>query len=159
VAALYPVTIRVHWWDTDAAGIVWFGNFFRFFEEAEDELFRALGRARTDLVRDHRIFMPRVETSCRFRSPVRAGDLIEVGIGVDEISNRRIQYRFVVRDQATRRLIVEGSYRVACVSSETFAPQDFPAEIPALLQRLDQLAGVTSDGRHGASHQEAARHD
>ena len=30
------------WADTDPAGIVWFGVFFRYFENAEEELFRAL---------------------------------------------------------------------------------------------------------------------
>ena len=57
---------KVHWSDTDAAGIVWFGNSLRFFEEAEDELFRALGRTRLELIRDLGILMPSVEAECRF---------------------------------------------------------------------------------------------
>ena len=51
VADFFRVNVRVHWADTDAAGIVWFGNFLRFFEEAEDELFRALGKTRLELIR------------------------------------------------------------------------------------------------------------
>ena len=80
VSDFYRVNVRVHWADTDAAGIVWFGNFLRFFEEAEDEMFRALGRTRLELVRDFGILMPRLEAACRFRSPARAEEVLPVGI-------------------------------------------------------------------------------
>ena len=73
VPDFYYVNVRVHWADTDAAGIVWFGNFLRFFEEAEDGLFRALGRTRIELIRDFGILMPRLDATCRFRSPARGG--------------------------------------------------------------------------------------
>lgn len=139
MSELYRVNVRVHWADTDAAGIVWFGNFFRFFEEAEDELFRALGRTRLELIREFGILMPRVEASCRFRSPARAEEVLEVGIAVEEIGERRIHYRFEVRERDTRRLIAEGSYRVACVSSETFKGREFPAAIRILFGRFDEL--------------------
>lgn len=144
---LYPVLIRVHWFDTDAAGIVWFGNFFRFFEEAEDELFRALGHPRTEVIREHGIFMPRVETMCRYRSPARAGELLEIGVGIDEMAHRRIQYRFEVREHSTRRLVAEGSYRVACVASDTFTPRDLPPAVRRLLERLDDVAREARAGR------------
>src|SRR4029077_6633249 len=44
VGEFYRVNVRVHWADTDAAGIVWVGNFLRFFGEGGGEVFRALGR-------------------------------------------------------------------------------------------------------------------
>lgn len=138
--SLFPVTIRVHWVDTDAAGIVWFGNFLRFFEAAEDEAFRALGRTRRDLLAEHAIFMPRVDAAIRYRSPARAGDNLEVGVGVAQVNERRLEWRFEVLEEESRRLVAEGSYRVACVASDTFAPRDFPAEILSLVERLAPLA-------------------
>jgi YbgC/YbaW family acyl-CoA thioester hydrolase len=137
---LFPVMIRVHWVDTDAAGIVWFGNFLRFFEEAEDEAFRALGRTRRDLLADHAIFMPRVDSAIRYRSPARAGDNLEIGVGVAEVNERRLEWRFEILEESSRRLVAEGSYRVACVRSDTFAPRDFPAEIRSLVKELEPLA-------------------
>lgn len=153
MSELYPVLTRVHWADTDAAGIVWFGNFFRYFEGAEDELFRALGQPRMDVIRQYGIFMPRVETSCRYRSPARAGELLEIGIGIDELAARRILYRFEVREHQTRRHVADGSYRVACVSSESFTPCDFPAEVHDLLRRLPSIAGTAPGvGREVSAH-------
>ena len=121
------------WTDTDAAGIVWFGVFCRYFENAEEELFRALGRDRTALLDELRIFMPRTSLACSFRSPARLGDEISIGVGVAAMTDRRVTYAFDVRERGSDRLICEASYRVACVDAASFAARPFPREIPALL--------------------------
>ena len=135
----YKVRVRVHWADTDAAGIVWFGNFLRFFEEAEDELFRALGRTRLEWARDFGILMPRVEAQCRFRSPARAEDVLGIAIGVQDFTDRRITYVFEAHHEEADRLVCEGSYRVACVSADGFKARDFPPAMRALIGRLPAL--------------------
>ncbi|HJO16928.1 MAG: thioesterase family protein [Vicinamibacterales bacterium] len=135
----FRVNIRVHWADTDAAGVVWFGNFLRFFEEAEDELFRALGRTRMELMKDFGILMPRVDASCKFRAPARAEEVLEIGIAIESITMRRISYRFEARKVDSRKLICEGSYRVACIRQRTFRGIEFPAKLRGLLKRMDGL--------------------
>ncbi|MDP6607289.1 MAG: thioesterase family protein [Dehalococcoidia bacterium] len=137
--AFYRVNVRVHWADTDAAGIVWFGNFLRFFEEAEDELFRALGRTRMELIEDFGILMPRVDASCRFRSPARAEEVLEIGVAVESMTERRIAYRFEARERDTRRLVCEGAYRVACVSQATLKGTEFPAKLRGLFKRMEEI--------------------
>ena len=121
------------WADTDAAGIVWFGVFFRYFENAEEELFRRLGHDRTVLLRELEVFMPRTSLQSRFRSPAKLGDEMSIGVGVSLMTDRRIEYAFDVRERGTDRLICDASYRVACVDARTFAPRSFPIEIPSLL--------------------------
>jgi YbgC/YbaW family acyl-CoA thioester hydrolase len=125
--------VRVMWADTDAAGIMWFGVFFRYFENAEEELFRQLGQDRTVLLRQHGVFLPRTSVQSRFRSPARLGDELLVGAGVAEITDRRIGYAFDVHERGSGRLIAEASYRVACVDATTFAARSMPAEISDLL--------------------------
>ena len=44
--AFFVVRKKVHWSDGDAAGIAWFPNYLGWFEDAEEELFAALGPAR-----------------------------------------------------------------------------------------------------------------
>jgi len=129
----HHVHLRVMWSDTDPAGIVWFGVFFRYFENAEEDLYRRLGSDRTRLLRALNVFMPRTSLQSGFRSPAKLGDELAVGVGVEAITERRIGFRFDVRERATDRLICDASYRVACVDATTFVPQPFPAEIVALL--------------------------
>jgi acyl-CoA thioester hydrolase len=129
----HHVDVRVMWSDADPAGIVWFGVFFRYFEHAEEDLYRRLGSDRTALLRELGIFMPRTSLQSRFRSPAKLGDELSVGVGVAEMTERRIAYAFDIHERGTGRLICEASYRVACVDARTFAPQAFPAELLALL--------------------------
>jgi len=121
------------WPDTDPAGIVWFGVFCRYFESAEEDMFRVLGQHRTDVIRDLGIFMPRTSMNCQFRSPARLGDEISVGVGVGEMTDRRIRYDFDIRERGTDRLILEASYRVACVDAATFKARTFPDALVTLL--------------------------
>jgi YbgC/YbaW family acyl-CoA thioester hydrolase len=133
VALFHHLDLRVMWSDTDPAGIVWFGVFFRYFEHAEEDLYRRLGSDRTALLRSLHVFMPRTSLQSRFRSPARLGDEIAVGVGVADITDRRIGFAFDIRERGTGRLICEASYRVACVDAATFAPRSFPPEIATLL--------------------------
>ena len=121
------------WADADAAGIAWFGHYFRFFENVEEELFRHLGADRTPLLARLNIFLPRTSLKAGFRSPARLGDEVSVGIGVTEITERRVGYAFEIRARHVDRLICEASYRVACVDARTFEARSFPSEIGALL--------------------------
>jgi len=125
--------MRVMWPDTDPAGIVWFGVFFRYFENAEEELFLRLGRDRFEMLRALKVFMPRTSLQSRFRSPAKLGDRLSVGVGVAEITDRRVGFAFDIHERGTGRLICEASYRVACVDAATFAPRTFPDEIVQLL--------------------------
>jgi YbgC/YbaW family acyl-CoA thioester hydrolase len=121
------------WSDTDPAGIVWFGVFCRYFEHAEEDLYRRLGSDRTALLRQLNVFMPRTSMKSGFRSPARLGDEIAVGIGVSEISDRRIGFAFDIHERDSGRLICEASYRIACVDATTFATRPFPDEVVSLL--------------------------
>ena len=126
------------WSDTDPAGIVWFGVFFRYFEHAEEDLYRRLGSDRTTLLRRLNIFMPRTSLQSGFRSPARLGDEIAVGVGIAEMTDRRVGFAFDIRERGTGRLICEASYRVACVDATTFATRTFPEEVVSLLAAAQQ---------------------
>src|SRR3954465_8395174 len=96
VPLFHPIDQRVMWSDADVAGIVWFGVFFRYFEHAEEDLFRHLGSERTQLLARLGVFIPRTSLQTRFRSPAKLGDEIVVGIGVTLIAPRRIEFAFDV---------------------------------------------------------------
>ena len=133
------------WSDTDPAGIAWFGVFFRYFEHAEEDLYRRLGSDRNALLRRLNIFMPRTALQSGFRSPAKLGDEIAVGVGIFEMTDRRIGFAFDVHERGTGRLICESSYRVACVDATNFAARPFPEEVVSLLAAAHQ--GPPHQGR------------
>jgi acyl-CoA thioester hydrolase len=143
--AFFRALVRVHWADTDAAGVVWHGNYFRWFESAEEELYRALGRPRQALLDELGIMMPRVEVQARFKSPARPDELLTIGIALSELSERRIGYAFEVRDHERDRFLADGSYRLAVVETATFRSAEVPRPLADLLRRLPDLAAAQRD--------------
>src|SRR5687767_999127 len=126
MSSFFWIHKKVHWSDTDAAGIVWFPNFLGWFEDAEEELFAALGRPRQLLLDEMQFGMPRVEVQTKFHSPVRAGDLVRVGIMSRVENPRRIRHEFEMRRDDSQQLVASGLVRVASIELATFAPRDLP---------------------------------
>lgn len=138
----FRALVRVHWADTDAAGVVWHGNFFRWFESAEEEIYRALGRPRQALLDELGIMMPRVDVQARFASPARPDELLAIGVALSELSERRVGFTFEVREQGSDRFLAEGSYRLAVVHTATFTSTAVPAVLAELLRRIPDLAAI-----------------
>lgn len=137
---LFWIAKKVHWSDCDAAGIAWFANYFRWFEDAEEELYAAtLGRSRQSLLDELGFGMPRVEATTKYRAPVRAGETIRVGIASTLEHPRRLRHDFQMRN-AQDVLLAEGMVRVACVDLSTFTPRDLPGEVLEMVARLPERA-------------------
>jgi len=145
--AFFRSLVRVHWADTDAAGVVWHGNFFRWFESAEEELYRALGRPRQALLEELGIMMPRVDVRARFASPARPDELLTIGIALSELSERRIGFTFEVREHGSGRFLAEGSYRLAVVERATFTSVPVPPALAELLRRVPDMAAAPHELR------------
>lgn len=125
--------VTVYWADADAAGIVWFGHFFRYLEETEEELFRSRGRDRQELIEALKIFMPRTHVEVGFRSPAKLNDCLVISMLPERQGDRRIVWKFRIAQKRSGANVCEGSYRVACVDAGTFVPRSFPPEIHSLL--------------------------
>ncbi len=137
--SFFQIRKKVHWSDTDAAGIVWFPNFLGWFEDAEEELYASLGTSRQLFLDRHKFGMPRVEVQVRFRAPARAGDTVRIGLNTIVENPRRLRHLFEIRNDATDRLLCEGSVRVGSIDLPTFAPRDLPDEVLRLLSGLEDL--------------------
>jgi len=128
---------KVHWSDCDAAGVVWFPHFFGWFEAAEEELYAAtLGRTRQSLLDELEFGMPRVEASAKYRAPVRAGQVVRIGVSSTIENPRRMRYQFEMREETSGKPVAEGFVRVACVNLKTFTPRDLPAEVLKMVAAL-----------------------
>ena len=76
-AALY--TVRVEWGDCDPARIVYYPNFFRWFDQATRNLFEASGLGWAELFERYDTRgMPLVDARAQFRRPARFGDTLEI---------------------------------------------------------------------------------
>lgn len=110
----FKTAFRILWVDTDAAQVVHFSNYFRFFERAEEEFYRYLGFDFGDFARKG-LWFPRVEVFCRYKKPARFNDLIEVELTVEELREKSVRYGFKVANKESRDVLANG-YLVAVVA-------------------------------------------
>jgi acyl-CoA thioester hydrolase len=121
--------VRVQWADADAAQIVWHGNFLRYLDQAEQDLFAALGLTYQSIDARFAVILPRTKFECTFRAPARVGDHLVVDLSVVVLHPRRVRVPFRITQRGTERLVLDGAYEMACVGRDSFAPADFPAEL------------------------------
>jgi 4-hydroxybenzoyl-CoA thioesterase len=129
------VRIPVRWDDVDPAGVIFFGSCFRFFQAAEEELFRSAGKGLHQVLSELKIWVPRVEAHADFTHPARFGDLLEVTIRVAALGNSSIRYKFEMlrADPQPAVAVANGHVVIVCVSQETFRPLPIPAALRELL--------------------------
>jgi YbgC/YbaW family acyl-CoA thioester hydrolase len=130
----FTVTETIRWSDIDRAGIIYYGQFLRFFEIAETELFRAVGLSYGEVFDRFDIWLPRVQIHFDFRKPLVLDDLIEVSAYVGRFGTKSLTLRLEVNKKGERDLVAEGHIVLACVSRSTFKAVAVPDEIVARLK-------------------------
>src|SRR6185436_19480863 len=92
----FSIEERVRWGDVDAAGIIFYGAYIRFFEIAETELFRAIGLPYGKVFDDLQVWLPRVHLECDFHRAPRLDDLLQVEVYVGKIGKTSLRLDFEV---------------------------------------------------------------
>jgi acyl-CoA thioester hydrolase len=129
MAKRFTIEEHVRWSDTDRAGIIYYGQFLRFFEIAETELFRAVGLPYSEVFDRFDIWLPRVQIHFDFRKPLVLDDPIEVSAYVGRFGNKSLTLRFEVTKKGETDLVAEGHVVLACVSRSSFKSVLVPTEI------------------------------
>lgn len=135
MAAAHRITVPVEWGDTDAAGIVFYPNYYRWFDRAAHALMRAYGCAPDELLRQGYV-VPLLEASARFLVPVIYGDVLTIESSVTEVRTRgfRVDHRVLKADAG----VAEGFEirvwaRAGVGSPPTLALEPIPDDVRARL--------------------------
>jgi acyl-CoA thioester hydrolase len=123
----FKTLYRVSWVDTDAAQIVHFSNFFRFFERAEEEFYGQLGLLGWLGAKD--IIMPRVEAYCQYKKPAKFNDLLEIELTVEELKEKAVKYGFKIYNKETAELLADGYIVAVAVNRHTLKAVQIPREV------------------------------
>ena len=93
----FTIEERVRWGDVDAARIIFYGSYIRFFEIAETELFRSVGMPYGKVFDELDIWLPRVHLECDFHRAPQLDDLLTVTVYVSKIGRTSLRLNFEVR--------------------------------------------------------------
>jgi acyl-CoA thioester hydrolase len=126
--------IRVRYAETDQMGIVYYANFFIWFEVGRVELLRQLGFHYKQMEIDDDCHIPVVEANCRYKSPARYDDelLLETRILAIRRSVLKFGYRLLRPENEGTTLLAEGE-TVHVTVDRSFRPVRLPQKYVAVL--------------------------
>ena len=94
--SIYSVTVQ--WGDCDPAGIVYYPNFFHYFDQATWNLFGAIGVTLPVMQsRYGAVGVPLVDAQASFKVPCWPGDKLEIESWVSDWKEKTFTVRHVVR--------------------------------------------------------------
>lgn len=119
--------VRIYWEDTDAGGIVFYGNYLKFMERARTEWLRSLGFDQEGLRSEGEGMFVVAETSLRYLQPARLDDVLTVTVTLVERGRASVAFEQQVWRGET--LLNEGRIRIGWVQT---VPGDTPGAEPRL---------------------------
>jgi YbgC/YbaW family acyl-CoA thioester hydrolase len=135
--ARYTVEEYVRWEDIDAAGIINYQAYLRFFGLAEAELLRSAGLTYTFLFESLGIWLPRVRVECDFLAPVKLDELLAVEAFFSRVGQTSVHLDFEVRRKLDPgEVVASGRYVLVCVTQKDFRPVPVPEEFRRRIARF-----------------------
>ena len=125
----FSIEERVRWGDVDAARIIFYGAYIRFFEIAETELFRSVGLHYGTMFDEMKIWLPRVHLECDFHRVARLDDLLVVSVYVGRFGTKSMRLNFEVRRRGSEELAATAHFVLAAVNQDTFETVTIPSEL------------------------------
>ena len=125
-------TVRVYYEDTDAAGLVYHGNFVRYLERARTEWLRGLGLEHGALRAAHGILFVVRDLQIRYESPARMDETLRVESRVLEAGGARVLFeQFILNEPG--ECVCRARVEVVCLDAATLRPRRLPKFIESEL--------------------------
>ena len=124
--AMFDVRIQTSWADADPAGVVFFPNFFKFVEQADEELFRSRGVERQGIMEQHQVWFPRVEAFSKYVAPIRCGEAIRVKLVPGLKGEKTVRLDFEILSDITGAKLAHGYVTMVCVDRVHFKSTSIP---------------------------------
>lgn len=101
------IQVPVRFSETDAMGVVWHGNYLKFFEDAREQFGRDFGIEYLD-VHAKGYFIPIVKSEISHKSSIFYGETAQVNIVLEKHDSAKIVFRYEVINNATKQVAATG---------------------------------------------------
>jgi acyl-CoA thioester hydrolase len=131
LVAEHEITVRVRYADTDTMRVVYYANYFQWFESGRIELLRSRGVVYRD-IEEMGIFIPVVEAKANYKSPARFDDQLIVRTRLKEMGNSSVTFENEVYRLPGKELLCTG-HTVHVVVGRDGKPMPIPDALRARL--------------------------
>ena len=122
---------QIYYHDTDAGGVVYYGRYLNYLEEARTEFLERKGMA-IDLFRQKKFLYAVRKCTIIYKSPARYGDIIMTETTLQKMTAAQITFDQKIYEKRTHKLLLEAEVTIVSLNKD-FKPVAIPEEIKALL--------------------------
>lgn len=101
------ILIPVRFSETDAMGVVWHGNYLKFFEDAREQFGKDYGIEYLD-VHAQGYFIPIVKSEISHKASIFYGESALVNVILEQHDSAKIVFRYEVINHATKQIAATG---------------------------------------------------
>jgi len=129
----HRAAIRVRYEETDRMGVVYYANYFVWFEIARTEYFRKRNLSYRKLEEQSQLHLMVVDAYCDYKAPATYDDLVFVETNIEEIRNTSLKFVYKV----SRDSVLLATGRTTHVfTNKSGKPIKIPEEIKEALLSL-----------------------
>ena len=118
---------RIFYHDTDAGGVVYYGNYLKFLEEARTEYLEKRGLSIKDFHEQGFLYAVR-KCNISYRSPARYGDVVICEARLTKITAAQFIFEQKIFHKGDGRLLVEAEVTLVSLDRD-FKPISIPEDI------------------------------
>lgn len=116
---------RVRFSDVDSMGVVWHGNYIKFFEDGREAFGNMYGINYMDFYK-RGILIPIVKVTCDFKKPLKYGDVAVIETRYVNCAAARLQYDYTIYRNDTKEIMATGSSVQVFLNLDMELLLDFP---------------------------------
>ncbi|MCK5134468.1 MAG: acyl-CoA thioesterase [Bacteroidales bacterium] len=136
---MLPITTttqyRITYADTDQMGVVYYGNYARFFEIGRTEMIRELGMPYLEIEKKG-IVMPVYSLESKYRNVIRYDELITIETTVRDLPVARMEFHHRIFNEAGK-IAHEAKVVLVFLDMKTNRPTRVPERLLELLRSSD----------------------
>jgi len=117
--------IQVRFSEVDSMGVVWHGNYIKYFEDGREEFGNKFGINYLDF-RNRGILIPIVKIVCDYKRPLIYGDVAIAETRFIDCEAAKIQYEYTLSHQKTHEIVATGSSMQVFLNLNRELLLDFP---------------------------------
>jgi YbgC/YbaW family acyl-CoA thioester hydrolase len=126
-------TWKISFGEIDYASIVYYPNFFDYFQRTEEAFMEHIGFPYPYLIGDLKLGFPIVHVESDFKKPVRYGDAIDIVLDVIALGEKSVTFAFKVFKG--REFCAEATIKHVTVNLSLFQATPIPDDLRRKLER------------------------
>jgi acyl-CoA thioester hydrolase len=108
VSTIHETSVRVRYAETDQMGVVYYANYFIWFEIGRVEFMRHMGFDYRNMEREDGCFIAVADARCRYKAPARYDEVLAIRTRLKGLRGPVVQFEYEILRPADATLLAEG---------------------------------------------------